>query len=51
MQPNSAPYTSDEVKTEISRVRRIGRGIAIAFTVIAVIACVVVLGLSIGIPV
>lgn len=49
MQPNSAPYTSDQVKTEMSRVRRVGRGIAIAFAVIAVIACVVVFCLGIGI--
>lgn len=48
MRPEPAPYTSDQVKREISRVRSQSGAVAVALIVVAVIACVVVLAASMG---
>ena len=49
MRPNSAPYTSEQVKHEIDRLRRQSGAIAVVLAVLVVIACVAVFALSTGI--
>ena len=50
MQPEPAPYTSEQVKNEIERVRRRSGAVAAALVVVTILACVVVFVVSIGIP-
>lgn len=40
MQPEPAPYTSEQVKNEIARVRRHGAVVAVALVIVAILACV-----------
>lgn len=49
MQPEPAPYTSEQVKDEIKRVRRHSGVVAVVLVVVAVLACVAALAASMGI--
>ena len=49
MQPEPAPYTSEQIKREIERVRRNSSDVAVALTVVAVFSCIVVFVVSMGI--
>lgn len=49
MQPGPAPYTSEQVKNEIERVRRRSGAVAVALIVITVLACVAAFVASTGI--
>lgn len=48
MQPEPAPYTSDQVKDEIERVRRRSGAVAVALVVITILACVAAFVASTG---
>ncbi|MBR0406066.1 MAG: hypothetical protein IJI68_12850 [Eggerthellaceae bacterium] len=49
MQPEPAPYTSEQIKREIERVRRNSGDVAVALIAIAVLACLAAFAASMGI--
>lgn len=49
MQPEPAPYTSEQVKSEIKRVRRRSGAVAITLVIITILACIAVFVASTGI--
>lgn len=49
MQPEPAPYTSEQVKNEITRVRRHSAAVAVALVIIAILACVAAFAVGMGV--
>ncbi len=49
MQPESAPYTSEQVKNEIKRVRRRSGAVAVVLVIISILACLAAFVASTGI--
>ena len=49
MQPEPAPYTSEQVKAEIERIRRYSGAVAVVLIIVAILACVAAFAVSMGI--
>lgn len=49
MLPKQAPYTSEQVKSEISRVRHRSAAVAVVLIIVSILACVAAFAASMGV--
>ena len=49
MLPKQAPYTSEQVKNEISRIRRHNAAVAVVLIIVAILACAAAFAASMGV--